>query len=914
MKKRIAFFFCFFFFTSLAKAQTWSWVKRGPGARGAALCGNAIALDKFLNHIIITGVDSFNYGYHQPISFFVAKYDNIGDLLWQREFNGTKYAYDVETDSEGNIYFLSERFTAIDNQNVNIGGPFCLVKLDPNGRFKWAAPVSGLNKGLIHESLFHKPMIKIDKNNNLFFAASIYSENFQFLDSVYSYPAVSSGDVFVAKFDTAGKVKWSRRFVVGNGFDNYMGGVFDIDVNKQGKLAVVGFFDAVININGQSLAGVSGSSNPLGRTPFLAVLDASTGASFIARKYTSDYSNNYLTGVILKDDGSIISRARVRGGVFMLSTGATLWGGWDLVFTDNNGIDKSFKQIYPADNYYALDFGKDLSGNIYSSCYVSNVHTTTQSDSFNIRIQKYDSTGNFLYQSVINNLNIYTISYVRFSIRDSIVGVTGSVLPRYGNIQVGSNVIDGGKDSVHPFVGSIVQRNNVVTGTLFYDNNGNGIQDAQEVGLPNQMILAQPGFNIAYTLPGGKFRLYTDTGSFVMSVPSVPRYHTCTPSSYGVHFSDYGQSLDNRTFALGPTPNIRDLRIDIVPLTTAARPGFPVNYFIWYANVGTTVLSGTYSFNFTSDLDFLSSDSITTFLNSDSVAWSYNNLKPGEVRVNIVRFRVKPTAPIGKLIYQFGYIYPIINDTIPSDNKDSLRFTVAGSRDPNDKMVDPSSLVIDSAKAGKNYLEYTIRFQNTGTDTAFNIRILDTISSKLDINTFEILSSSHPFEINFKRPGVLEFYFPNLLLPDSNRNEVLSHGFIKFRIKPITSVTLSDTVYNSAGIYFDYNLPVNTNLTAANFRTNIVTGVYNLSLNSGELKLFPNPGRQSLSYQFKNTFREDVTLIICDIAGRIVFTKVIYSTIPMTQGNIYIGRLQRGAYIFNIIGKRVRYQKQFVKL
>jgi uncharacterized repeat protein (TIGR01451 family) len=913
MKKNFFLFFSFFFFSFLAKTQTWSWIKRGPGARTAAICGNAIALDKFLNHIVITGVDSFNYGYKPPISFYVAKYDNIGDLLWQREFKGTKYAYDVETDSEGNIYFLSERFTSIDNQNVNIASPFCLVKLDPNGKYKWAAPVSGLNKGLIHEFLFHKPIIKIDKTNNLFFAASIYSENFRFLDSVYSYPAVSSGDVFVAKFDTAGKVKWSRRFIVGNGFDNYMGGVFDIDVNKQGKLAVVGFFDAVININGQSLAGVSGSSNPLGRTSFLVVLDASTGSNLITRRYVSDYTNNYLTGVILKNDGSIISRARVRGGVFMLSTGVTVWGGWDLVFTDNNGVDKSFKQIHTSHNYYTLDFGQDLSGNIYSSCYVSNVNTPTQSDSFNIRIEKYDTMGNFVYQSVINNLNIYTISYARFAIRDSIVAVTGSVLPRYGNIQIGNNIIDGGKDTVHTFVGSIMERNNVVTGTLFYDNNGNGIQDPQENGLPNKMIVAQPGFNITYTLAAGKYRLYTDTGSFVMSVPNVPRYHTCIPQSYQINFSDYGQRLDNRTFALGPIPNIKDLRIDIAPLNIA-RPGFPINYFITYANVGTTVLSGTYSFNFTNDLDFLSSDSMTTFLNSDSAAWSYNNLKPGEIRINIVRFRVKPTTPIGKFIYQFGYIYPILNDTIPSDNKDSLRLTSAGSRDPNDKLVDPSTLIIDSAKAGKHYLEYTIRFQNTGTDTAFNIRVLDTISSKLDINSFEVISSSHFFEINFKRPRVFEFYFPNILLPDSNRNEAGSHGFIKFRIKPVTSVILSDTIYNSASIYFDYNLPVETNISSSNFKNNVVTGVNGVRLNSGDLKLFPNPGRQSVTYKFRNIVREPVTVRIYDMSGRTVLTKVIYTTVPTTEGNIYIGRLKTGTYIFDVTGEKIQYQKQFVKL
>ena len=130
-------FLLIFFILSIhiANAQNWSWIKRGPGTNVSRIKGNAITLDRFLNHIIITGIDSSNYGPGgSPVSFYVAKYDNLGNLLWQRECKGTKFAYDIETDSQGNIYFLSERFTLIDNQPVSINGSFCIVKLDPNGR------------------------------------------------------------------------------------------------------------------------------------------------------------------------------------------------------------------------------------------------------------------------------------------------------------------------------------------------------------------------------------------------------------------------------------------------------------------------------------------------------------------------------------------------------------------------------------------------------------------------------------------------------------------------------------------------------------------------------------------------------------------------------------------------------------
>src|SRR5215470_860794 len=37
-----------FLISGYANSQTWNWVKRGPGARTAAICGSAITLDRFL--------------------------------------------------------------------------------------------------------------------------------------------------------------------------------------------------------------------------------------------------------------------------------------------------------------------------------------------------------------------------------------------------------------------------------------------------------------------------------------------------------------------------------------------------------------------------------------------------------------------------------------------------------------------------------------------------------------------------------------------------------------------------------------------------------------------------------------------------------------------------------------------------
>ena len=48
-------------------------------------------------------------------------------------------------------------------------------------------------------------------------------------------------------------------------------------------------------------------------------------------------------------------------------------------------------------------------------------------------------------------------------------------------------------------------------------------------------------------------------------------------------------------------------------------------------------------------------------------------------------------------------------------------------------------------------------------------------------------------------------------MPDSGTNKLLSNGFIRFRIRPDSTVALGDIIPNKASIYFDYNTPIVTN-------------------------------------------------------------------------------------------------------
>ncbi|HQW87410.1 MAG TPA: hypothetical protein PLH93_09505, partial [Flavobacteriales bacterium] len=139
--------------------------------------------------------------------------------------------------------------------------------------------------------------------------------------------------------------------------------------------------------------------------------------------------------------------------------------------------------------------------------------------------------------------------------------------------------------------------------------------------------------------------------------------------------------------------------------------------------------------------------------------------------------------------------------------------TVSCAFDPNDKLVTPQGFgAAGAVPIDQEWLEYTVRFQNTGTDTAFTVQLLDTLDADLDPATMEVLAASHDLtQIQVDAQQVALFRFERILLPDSNVNEPASHGFVKYRIRPRPGLAHLTAITNSAAIYFDLNPPVITN-------------------------------------------------------------------------------------------------------
>ena len=224
---------------------------------------------------------------------------------------------------------------------------------------------------------------------------------------------------------------------------------------------------------------------------------------------------------------------------------------------------------------------------------------------------------------------------------------------------------------------------------------------------------------------------------------------------------------------------------------------------------------------------------------------------------------------------------------------------VVASYDPNDKAAIPTGFFEEHFIEENVDLNYKIRFQNTGTDTAFTVLIRDTLSEFLDVSTINPGAASHPYRWNITEENIVEFYFPDILLPDSLVDEPGSHGFIHFKIKQKADNPLGTVIENRAGIYFDFNLPIITNTvfhTIGEDFLEIVDATFNTSNVQYELEVFPNPMHESAIIRFKGATIENGELLIYDMLGRRVGQK----TFTGDSIELLRNKIDSGVYFFEI--------------
>jgi hypothetical protein len=762
---------------------------------------------------------------------WLGKFNQTGALEWEKNYGGIHsiYAGNIKQTSDKG-YVIASSFSAISFVNgYKGGGDYWIIKLDSLGNLIWQRFLGGSGND--------SPTSIVEANDGgIVIAGMTSSKNGDVVGKIDSLNL----DIWIVKLNSNGSsIVWQKLYLGSKREE-----VNDMKQAVNGDLLITGFShsnDSDFNGNGDGNSNISD----------MFLIRLSQAGNTVWNKMFHNYGYDEGSAVIELPDNNVV----VAGTTDLSATLDNI--GW-IVKVDPNGVklwDRKVYTITPADSfivsfsqviYNPNDKGLTLCG---LASWYSYIDAT---------VIKTDSLGNPVWRKTISSSNPGGKFYDMILNEDLSVTLTGTK-------SIGTSP---------PIYSALLFKLGAVNqlkGSLFFDANSNGTKDAGELNFNNALIKSQKGSSIISAQPqSGQFLFDIDTGAYTTTVQLFNPYYNVVPASRNTSFTTYF-NVDSFGFAVQPIPNQQDLQVNFIPLSPA-RPGFKAQYVLNYKNVGTTTIAnGTVKLIKDSKATLSLALPAPSSIVADTITWNYINLKPLDSVAIGIEFQLAapPALNINDTLIYKAVILPVAGDVTPADDTSSLRQSVQGSYDPNDKQESfAGKMPLKNVQDGA-YINYIIRFQNTGNDTAFFVRLLDTLDSKLDWNSFQMIGSSHAYNLTIKDGNKLNWFFDNIKLPDSTTNLAKSIGFVAFRIKPNNNLTANESISNRASIYFDYNLPIVTNTTNTVVFVATNTSVRNIQNNEMKLVLGPNPANSFTLLQVYGKLTGKFELRIIDNNGRI---------------------------------------------
>lgn len=858
---------------------------------------------------------------------FFARYTSSGTMIFGRplSYNNSNpnIRFGIMLDSEDNFYLSFGGNAIFDFDSVpGVGelnltsGAHAFVKFDSLGFYKWSFAYNS-------DIVIFKYVGMSDKS--VVVAGIDYSGTLDFDPGPGTFYMTSNTDYegFVAKFDSAGNFITAKGFHVSNPgpLDDFylIKMVKDENDNIYLSGTFVGTFDVDPGPATYYLSGTSQSPSP--HDLFLVKLDSALnfvyGYKFqnairYAEIITDKFNGLYLSGHF--DQTFDIDPSP---GVTTLSTPA-YYGTYFLAKFDSSGNFLWAKTMKTASSITGQILSVpyvDVDGFIGFDMYLPNSILTNSlgfpqlpNNGFNTPGQymvKIDTSGtcslcirfpaNQNPRTLVADANHFYFSGRVYQPTDIEIGP---------GITIDSSVLGSGWNEFFLSYYSIDAALNRIDGNAFVDMNNNFVKDPNELGLQNAIAQIAPGNYYLSTDNLGNYSAYVPSGNYNITVPVFPvTVSGPVPLSHSANFPGANQIDTANNFAFHCDTSDLDVAVYLTAYGQA-RAGMNFNYNVTYSNIGCTVQSGMVEVTLDSSVSLVSSTVTPSFINGQVLQWNYAALNTFQTsNINLI-VHVDTTVVTGDTIKSTASITPLSGDNIPSNNFDTSSVVVTGSFDPNSKEINPSGNVTAANVSTGIDFTYTIYFQNTGNDTAFNIVILDTLPTLLDIPTLKIIASSHPHNFTLYPSRLMEFRFNNILLPDSIVNETLSHGFIKYQIRPKTNLIPGDLIENTAHIYFDFNSPVATNIV----QTLIVNPVGLNEINSrGEYVVFPNPFTEKTLIRFENRNHAPVQISLIDVSGRTIKTFTTIDEEFILEGD----GIEKGIYLLEM---RIAGSKKYIKV
>ncbi len=436
----------------------------------------------------------------------------------------------------------------------------------------------------------------------------------------------------------------------------------------------------------------------------------------------------------------------------------------------------------------------------------------------------------------------------------------------------------------------------------FLDTNNNSIQDNGEQNFTlGQFEYELNDDAVVHNVISstGVYTIYDTNAanSYDLSYSIDPNYL----SYYGISIASYdnvnvviGSGVQTYNFPITVAQPYTDLAVNIVP-DEAPRPGFSYQNKIVYTNNGNQIIAaGTVTFENDSDVTIIANSQAGVVPTATGFTHNFTNLLPFETRIITVTMQVPniPTVALGDLLTNTASIVPVNGDLIVQNNSSSCSQIIIGSYDPNDKMESRGERVLFSSFGTDDYLYYTIRFENTGTASAINVRINDVLDNQIDESSLRMISSSHSYVLE-RVDNNLTWRFDNIFLPVSVADTEIGKGYVTFQVKLKPGFALGDIIPNTALIYFDFNPAIITNT----FRTEFVQQLGINDFENGDFIFYPNPVSDVVTISVKDSSLIS-TIAVYDVLGKQILVKK--PSDALSTQTLDLSAIAKGIYLLEV--------------
>jgi uncharacterized repeat protein (TIGR01451 family) len=351
-------------------------------------------------------------------------------------------------------------------------------------------------------------------------------------------------------------------------------------------------------------------------------------------------------------------------------------------------------------------------------------------------------------------------------------------------------------------------------GIVFNDSNQNGVKEADELGLAFETVVFNNGEYIAITDDFGHFQVTVVQGEYLVVCETTPSFPVITtgPNAYYDTDDDFQEEI---TIGKNFENELNGIVIDLYPSFPGIACDQNNNFNMCYRNMGNVPISGYLE---VAPDELMAGYTEVTPIDSivDGKYYiGFEDLQPNAMFFDDIGLTGPTFELMGETLINNVNAYGFNDEgVLVAAGEKSHMLEVLCAYDPNDKQTFPVGYEEPHFIEPTQEIEYLIRFQNTGNFFAFNISVIDTISEDLDLSTFHLVANSHSVQTSINtETREVEFYFENIMLPDSNCCEPDSHGLISYFISPHQGLPHDTRIENTAHIFFDANPAIVTNTT-----------------------------------------------------------------------------------------------------